>query len=85
MGDAQQALRRAEMARTAGRRMVARGERPLYRIEVIQATPDVRVRVVELPWLVGVAASTRDVSAAGRALIAGWLDVSPEAFDVDRA
>ena len=50
MGDARQALERAEIARTAGRRMIARGERPLYRIEVVQATPGVRFRVVELPW-----------------------------------
>ena len=85
MGDARQALERAEIARTAGRRMIARGERPLYRIEVVQATPGVRFRVVELPWLVGPAASTREVSAAGRARIAGWLDVSSDAFDVDRA
>lgn len=85
MADARTSLRQADTARTAGRRMISRGERPLYRVEVIRATPDVGIRVVELPWLVGTAPSRRDVTAAARTLIARWLDVPADAFGVELA
>lgn len=78
-------LRRAEAARTASRRMIARGERPGYRVEVIRTVPDIAVRIVELPWLTGAAPSMRDVTATGRRLVAAWLEVPPGAFDIEGA
>ena len=85
IGDARRTMQRADAARTAGRRMIARGERPGYRIELVHVTPDVGFRIVELPWLTASVASRRDVSAAARILLAGWLDVSPDAFDLELA
>ena len=78
-------LRRAEAARTASRRMIARGERPGYRVEVVRTAPDIAVRIVELPWLSGSAPSMRDVTATGRRLVADWLEVPPGAFDIEVA
>jgi hypothetical protein len=83
--DTHRTLRRADAARAAGRRMIARGERPLYRIAIVRTTPDILVRVVELPWLDGRAPAMREVTGTGRALIAAWLDVHPESFDVAAA
>ncbi len=82
IADARTTLRQADAARTAGRKMIARGERPMYRVEVIRTTPDVGLRIIELPWLTGSAASVRDVPGAARSVVAAWLDVHPEAFDL---
>ena len=63
--------------------MIARGERPMYRIERVSLAPELRIRIVELPWLEASAGHPRDASSAGRAAIAAWLGVSPDAFDVE--
>jgi hypothetical protein len=75
-------LRHAEAARAAGRRMVARGERPMYRLELAHGGPNVEFRVVELPWLAGTATARRDVVATARGLVAAWLGCHPDAFDL---
>lgn len=85
MADARTRLRQADASRTAGRRMISRGERPFYHVEVIRATPDIGIRIMELPWLVGTAPTRRDVTAAARSLIAAWLDVPADAIGVDLA
>ena len=85
LGDARRTLQRADAARMAGRRMIARGERPGYRVEIVRLTPDVGIRIVELPWLQASVASRRDIVATARTLVAGWLGVSPDAFDVEAA
>ena len=63
--------------------MVARGERPMYRIEWVSPTPDGRVRIVELPWLEVPVGAARDARTAVRAAIAEWLGVGAEAFDLE--
>ena len=83
MAQAATTLRRAEAARTAGRRMIARGERPMYRVEVVRTSPDVAFLIVELPWLRGSVASMRDLTDAARTLVGGWLEARPDAFDVE--
>jgi hypothetical protein len=62
--------------------MIARGDRPLYRAEIIRSTPDIGLRIVELPWLTATAASTRDVSDAARTVVARWLETHPDDFDI---
>lgn len=62
-----------------GRRMVARGERPRYRLTAAQDgswTPEV------LPWLSVAATGRLAALDAVRAAIAAWLDVPPESFDL---
>ena len=74
-----EAQRRAS-ALQAARRMVARGERPGYRLIAAQ---DGAWTVHELPWVMVAATSRRDTLEAARAAIAEWLDVAPDAFDVE--
>jgi hypothetical protein len=62
----------------AGRRMIARGDRPVYRVR----SKDGGWSVDALPWLSVTAASRRDALDAGRAAIAEWLEVPPDAFDL---
>jgi hypothetical protein len=72
--------RQRAAAHQAARRMIARGERPGYRVRTAQ---DGRCAVDALPWLSVPATSRREVLAAARAAIAGWLEVAPESFDVE--
>ena len=72
--------RRRQSAIQASRRMIARGERPTYRL---WETEEGRWRVDALPWLSVAAASRREALDEARAAIAGWLEVSPESFDVE--
>jgi hypothetical protein len=65
--------------------MIARGERPMYRHEVIQTAPAVAIRIVELPWLTTTVGSVRDVPEAARTLVAGWLETHPDQFDIEPA
>jgi hypothetical protein len=83
--EAQAVARRAEVARSAGRRMVARGERPLYRYELLRTMPEVELRIVELPWLTTRAPSMRGVTAAAARLVSDWLGVDPDRLDVESA
>lgn len=81
---ARSTIRRAEAAWTAGNWMIARGERPMYRVVATGQAPAIEVRVVELPWLVE-ATATRpsNVLVMARAIIAEWLDVDGDRFDVE--
>jgi hypothetical protein len=69
-----------EAAHQASRRMIARGDRPAYRVT---AAEDGRWRVDTLPWVPVTATGRREALDEARAAIAEWLDVSPEAFDVE--
>lgn len=69
-----------DAALQAGRRMVARGERPMYRLQAAQGG---RWTVDALPWVSVVATGRRAALDAARAAIAEWLDVPPEAFHVE--
>jgi len=63
----------------ASRRMIARGERPLYRV---RTAPDRSYAIVGSPWLPVPAVGRREVLAAVRAVIAAELAVPADGFDV---
>ena len=60
--------------------MIASGDRPGYRIMPAQ---DGRWYVDALPWLSVTAARRREVLDEARVSIAAWLEVEPEAFDLE--
>ncbi len=60
--------------------MIARGERPGYRVTTAQ---DGRWRVDALPWLTVVATGRREALDEARAALAEWLEVERDAFDVE--
>jgi len=64
----------------AARRMVARGERPGYRL---RAGQDGSWTLDGLPGVVVTADTKRAALTAARAAIAAVLEVDPEAFDVE--
>jgi len=70
--------RQRAAALQAARRMIARGERPMYRLRA----QDGRWTVDAMSWLTVTAAGHSSALDAARAAIAEWLDVPPEAFDV---
>jgi hypothetical protein len=72
--------RREAAALRAGRRAIARGERPVYRLA---AADDDAWRVDGATWLSVTAAGRRNALAEGRRIIAAWLDVTPDTFDVE--
>lgn len=82
MGTNSDEARRAEAAWSASRRMIARKERPSYRIA--DTGDGHTVYVIELPWLPPVTARSSTAIEAGRRAIAEWLEVSPDTFDVER-
>jgi len=59
--------------------MVSRGQRPLYRLRAQEG----RWTVDAMAWLTVTSTSRQGALDAARAAIADWLDVAPEAFDVD--
>jgi hypothetical protein len=71
--------RQREAAHQASRRMIARGDRPTFRVT---ADEDGRWRLDALPWPIA-ATSRREALDEARAAIAEWLQVDPDAFDVD--
>ncbi len=73
----------AAQAWTASRRMIARGERPGYRIA--ETGDGETIHIVELPWLGRVATDRPNAIATARASIAAWLGVDGATFDVERA
>jgi hypothetical protein len=75
-------FRRAEAAWSAARRMIARKERPCYR--VAETGDGSTVYVVELPWIAPVAASRATAIGRARNAVAAWLDVDAGAFDMER-
>jgi hypothetical protein len=62
--------------------MIARGERPGYR--VAETGDGATVHVVELPWLGQIGASRQATLPIVRDTIAAWLGVDPAAFDLER-
>ena len=72
--------RQQDAALSAGRRMIARGDRPGYRLMPAQ---DGRWQVDALPWLSVTAQARREALDEARAAIAAWLDVRPDSFDVE--
>lgn len=60
--------------------MIARGERPAYRLATGQ---DGRWGVDAMPWLSVAAVNRREALDEARAAIAAWLQVEPDAFDVE--
>lgn len=78
-------LRRAEAAWKASNQMVARGERPMYRVRAAGDGPEIRIQVVELPWLEATATRRSEVLRVGRAIVAEWLEVGEADFDVELA
>ena len=60
--------------------MIARGDRPGYRISKAQ---DGRWQIDALPWLSVSATGRREALDEARAAIATWLDVEPESFDIE--
>jgi hypothetical protein len=73
---------RRGLAIQAGRQMIARGERPLYRAKWRWEGPAVDVEVWELPGIHLFVPSRAEVAAGARALIARELDVPADSFDV---
>jgi hypothetical protein len=72
--------RQRAAAHQASRRMIARGDRPLYRVMTAQ---DGRWRVDTLPWVSVTATGRREALDEARAAIASWLDVEPDSFDIE--
>jgi hypothetical protein len=70
---------RRAAALQAGRKMVSRGERPLYRLRHV----DGRWTVDAMSWLTVAASSRSEAMEAARSAIAESLEVSPGAFDID--
>jgi hypothetical protein len=59
--------------------MIARGELPAYRI----TAPEGRWYVIEAPWLELTATSRQETLNGARRAIVAWLEVDPDAFDVE--
>jgi hypothetical protein len=75
-------FRHAEAAWSAARRMIARKDRPCYR--VAETGDGATVHVIELPWIAPIEATRRSALDRTREAIAAWLDVQPDTFDVER-
>jgi hypothetical protein len=73
---------RRDLARRASRRMVAHGERPLYRATLEPHGDFILIRIPELE-IVTQARHRREVAVMARDLVATWLDVPSDAFDVE--
>lgn len=75
-------FRHAAGAWSAARRMIARKDRPCYR--VAETGDGATIHIIELPWIGPIEATRRAAIDRARVAIAGWLDVQPDAFDVER-
>jgi hypothetical protein len=82
MAGATSDFRRAEAAWSAARRMIARKERPCYR--VAETGDGSTVYIVELPWIAPLSATQATAVERARGAVATWLDVDPGAFDIER-
>jgi hypothetical protein len=71
---------RQAAALQAGRRSIARGERPLYRVRTAQ---DGSWSVEGCPWLSVTASDRRGARESATRAVADWLDVEPDAFEVE--
>jgi hypothetical protein len=83
--DSDAAMRQANDAWAAGKRMIARGERPMYRVDVVAKDEGFQLTVVELPWLTSTVTGRREVLPMARDRIADWLRADADAFDVELA
>jgi len=63
----------------ASQRMIARGERPAYRLRLAQ---DGRWTISEAPWLGVARASRREALTEAIHAISEWLDCDPAAFGI---
>jgi hypothetical protein len=70
---------REASARQAARRVIARGERPLFRVRKVQ---DGTWAVDWCPWLTLPAAYRRESLSVARAAVAWWLGVDGSAVEV---
>jgi hypothetical protein len=61
-------------------RMIAVGERPVYRVRWAE---EGRWIVVDAPWLSMAALTRGGALASARVAIAAWLEVESDAFDVE--
>ncbi len=77
--------RRREVAIAACRKMIARGDRPLFRPTVEREGGSWFYRVPELSGAIGEVRRRPDLEADARALIALWLEVEPDTFDIELA
>lgn len=75
-------FRHAQAAWAAARRMIARKDRPCYR--VAETGDGATVHIIELPWIEPIQANRPTAIDRAREAIAAWLDVHPDAFDVER-
>jgi hypothetical protein len=75
-------FRRTEAAWSASRRMIARKQRPCYR--VAETGDGTTVHIIELPWIEPIDATRQTAIDRARDAIAAWLDVQPDSFDVER-
>jgi hypothetical protein len=73
-------LQRAEAAWSAVRRMIARKERPCYRVA---ETGDGTYHLIELPWVQPVVATRGTALDRARAAVADRLDIDPGASDIE--
>jgi hypothetical protein len=73
---------RRDLARQASRRMIARGERPLYRPRPQSDGDFIFIRIPELD-IATQARSRGEVAAMARDCIATWLDVPLDSFDLE--
>jgi hypothetical protein len=71
--------RQRAAAHQASRRMIARGDRPAYRVTTALDGRWVDAR----PWVSLTATGRLEALDEARAAIAEWLDVSGDAFDVE--
>jgi len=62
--------------------MISQGERPMFRIRATGDGPEIRVEVVDRPWLAATVYRRGDVLELARAIIADELGADPGAFDV---
>jgi hypothetical protein len=63
--------------------MTSRGERPGYRLRIVDDPAGVASSLVGLPGVSGRAASRGDAPDAARAAIVAVLEVRPDAFDAE--
>jgi hypothetical protein len=72
-----------ESAVTEGRRMIDRGERPVYELRVAHGLDVVTATVVQLPTLEVTAADRDEALTLARVLIAQTLGAHEDSFDLE--
>jgi hypothetical protein len=70
------------MAIEAGRRMIARGERPCYHVLTATTPEAVEVTILEIPLIHVFVPERRRAWDGARGLLARELDVPADSFDV---